>query len=96
MTDLSSMSLSQLRAYSARLHDEYYAIKDEIQRVKNAIQQKGIEEDSLRQIAEAQSKLSELGATRAQVVEPEPIQSDMNVSGLPRWIGELRRLFGGK
>ena len=80
---IEEMTLEELNLLSAKLHDEFYAVKNKIQAVQQWRNRRGVEEDALRHIAEAQARLQEATAITPtpMVVAPESIKSDEAVVG---------------
>lgn len=79
---IEEMTLAELDLYSAKLHDEFYAVKNRIQAVQQWRNRRGVEMDALRHIAEAQARLQEAVAiTPPIVIAPDSIKSDEAVVG---------------
>ena len=80
---IEEMTLEELNLLSAKLHDEFYAVKNRIQAVQQWRTRRGVEMDALRHIAEAQARLQEaITITPPIVVAPEAIKSDEAMVGM--------------
>lgn len=75
---LEQMTFSELNAHSAKLYEQLYALKSEIQKVQQWRNQRGAEEDAARSIAEAQERIASAKAVIASstVISAESIKSD--------------------
>jgi len=89
---LEQLTLEELTAHSAKLYEQFYALKAEIQATKQWRNRRAIESDAIKAIAEAQARLNEAGAITIppMVIEAESIKSDEAVMGtgqkVKQWI----------
>ena len=95
---IEEMTLEELNLLSAKLHDEFYTVKNKIQAVQQWRNRRGVEEDALRHIAEAQARLQEATAiTPPTVIAPESIKSDevvVGTGGFRKMVNRIVKIVG--